>query len=249
MPLVAGSAYNTAGQVTTLVRSLVNDVAANWATDSVLLPYLNSSYRTIQRKIANAGGAGFVTDNILLVVKAVPANQQDPGTEVVLSDATPPPNQLPSNLLVPLKLWERPNLSAQDFVEMVDLTNHGGLPSRPQGMNLSVWEWRTDGIYFIGATQDIQIRLRYQAAYPDLAGPTDVILIRGAQECLAHSTAALVGFARGSPMAANMEELFKDSVEDVILENVRQNQTSGTRRRAFGARTGIRRGGRPWDSP
>jgi len=59
-------------------------------------------YRTVQRKIANAGGGGLITDNVEMVIFAVPANQRDPGTQVVLNDASVPPNQLPSNLLVPL---------------------------------------------------------------------------------------------------------------------------------------------------
>jgi hypothetical protein len=250
MPLVGSTAYGTAGSITSLVRSLLNDSPGNWATDTVLLPYLNSAYRTCQRKIANAGGGGFVEDNIQVVVSAVPAAQQDPGTQVVLNDASAPPNQLPANLLIPLKLRERPNGSAQDFDDMVNLTNKGGLPSRIQGPTLDVWEWRTDGIYFIGATQDTQIDMRYQSAFPDLSGPTDVVLIRGAQEALAYGTAGLAGLARGSPLAEQMENLFTDVLEDLVLENVRANQVSGVRRRAYGSRSGARRG-RMWplDSP
>lgn len=246
MPLIGSSAYNTAGSVTSLVRSLLNDVAGNWATDSVLLPYLNSSYRVLQRKIANAGGDEFITDDVLLVVAAVPSNQQDPGNQAVINDATPPPNQLPSNLLVPLRMWERPNGSAQGFVDMRDLTNAGGLPSLLQGTTLGVWEWRTDGLYFIGATQDTQIRLRYQSAFADLTGANDYILIRGAQEALAHATAALAGMARGSPLAEQMEQLFTDSSEDLILQNVRANQRQGKRRLPYGRG---RRGCRPFDVP
>jgi hypothetical protein len=214
----------------------LNDALGNVFTDSVLLPYFNSAYRTLQRKIANAGGAGFITDNVLLVVAAVPAAQQDPGTQVAITDATPPPNQLPSNLLVPLKIEERPNLSTQDFQEMVDLTEHGGLPSRQQGATLDQWEWRTDGLYFVGATQGTQIRLRYQAAFPDLTGPTDTILIRNAQEALAYITAGLAGMARGSPLAEQMENLATDYIEDVIVYNVRRQQNTGTRRRAYSSR-------------
>jgi len=51
---------------------------------------------------------------------------------------------LPTDLLVPVKLWERANGSTDDFAEMVDLTRHGGLPSRGQDIVLSVWEWRAD---------------------------------------------------------------------------------------------------------
>jgi hypothetical protein len=249
MPILGSTAYNVVSSVTSLVRSLLNDAVGNVYSDTVLLPYLNSAYRTLQRKVANAGGSGFITDDILLVLAAVPANQQDPGTQAMISDATPPPNQLPQNLLVPLKMWERPNLTNQDFVEMTDLTNKGGLPSRLQGTTLGIWEWRTDGLYFIGATQDTQLRLRYQAAFADLVGPNDFILVRGAQECLAYMAAGLAGMARGSPLAEQMEGLGSDAQEDVILENVRANQVSPVRRRAYSSRSGTRHGRRNFDVP
>jgi len=175
-----------------------------------------------------------------MVIFAVPANQRDPGTQVVLNDASVPPNQLPSNLLVPLKLWERPNGSNQDFVEMTDLTTHGGLPSRIQGSALECWEWRTDGVYFIGATQDNQIRMRYNSAYPDLTGPNDVVLIRGAQEAIAYPTAGLAGLARGAPLAEQMEQLGMDYIEDLVVQSVRRQQNVGTRRKPFRSR------GRSW---
>jgi len=73
MPVVGSSAYNTAGQITSLVRSLLNDAQGNLFTDTVLLPYLNSAYRKLQRAIGNAGGGGFIQDDVLLVVSAVSA--------------------------------------------------------------------------------------------------------------------------------------------------------------------------------
>src|ERR1700738_4873933 len=158
MPVVGSSAYNTAGQITSLVRALLNDSQGNLFTDAVLLPYANSAYRKTQRALGNAGAGGFIQDDVLLVVSAVA--QIDTSLQVSITDATAPPNQLPTDLLVPVKIWERPNGSTQDFVEMVDLSQHGGLPSRGQGLTLSVWEWRADGVYFLGATQDTQIPLR-----------------------------------------------------------------------------------------
>src|SRR5712664_3135826 len=149
MPVVGSSAYNTAGQITSLVRSLLNDSQGNLFTDTVLLPYANSAYRKTQRALGNAGGGGFIQDDVLLVVPAIA--QIDTSLQVAITDATAPPNQLPTDLLVPVKIWERPNGSTQDFVEMVDLSQHGGLPSRGQGLTLSVWEWRADGVYFLGA--------------------------------------------------------------------------------------------------
>ena len=156
MPVVGTTAYNSAGQITALVRSLLND-------------------------------------------------------------ATAPPNQLPPDLLVPSKLWERANGSSDDFIEMTDLTGHDGLPSEPQSQMLRYWEWRADGLYFLGATQDTQIRLRYQKSYPDLTDATSPVLVRQAQEAIAYFGAAMAGAARGAPMAARWDAAGADALEDLIV--------------------------------
>jgi hypothetical protein len=236
MPVVGSSGYNTAGQITSLVRSLLNDAQGNLFTDTLLLPYLNSSYRKVQRAIGNAGGGGFIQDDALLVVTAVA--QQDPSLQVSITDATAPPNQLPTDLLVPVKLWERANGSSDDFVEMVDLTQHGGLPSRDQDVTLSVWEWRADGLWFVGATQDTQIRLRYLKAYPDFTDATSPVLVRNAQEGLAYATAALAGWSRGSPLAEKWDDAASDAIEDLVVAAVRREQQSQRRRRPYSSRTG-----------
>jgi len=236
MPVVGSSAYNTAGQITSLVRSLLNDSQGNLFTDAVLLPYVNSAYRKLQRALGNAGGGGFLTENVTLIVPAV--TTPDASLQVSITDATAPPNQLPTDLLLPSKIWERPNGSTQDFLEMVDLSQHGGLPSRVQDVTLSVWEWRADGIYFLGATQDTQIRLRYVKAYPDFTDATSPVLVRNAQEAIAYAAAALAAWSRGSPLAEKWDDAASDAIEDLISEAVRREQQSARRRRPFSARSG-----------
>jgi hypothetical protein len=235
MPVVGTTAYNTAGQITALVRSLLNDAAGNLFTDSVLLPYANAAYRKVQRALANVGSSSFLIDDVLLVVTAVA--QADASVQVSITDATAPPNQLPTDLLVPEKLWERPNLSSDDFVEMTDLTAHGGLPSEPQTVMLRYWEWRADGLYFVGATQDRQIRLRYQRAYPDLDDASSPILIRHAQEAIAYMTAAMAGVARGAPQAVRWDAAGADALEDLIVRVTQREQQTGRRRRPYSARS------------
>ncbi len=236
MPVVGSSAYNTAGQITSLIRSLLNDSQGNLFTDSVLMPYANAAYRSVQRALGNAGAGGFLTDNLLIIVPALAA--VDPSVQVSITDATPPPNQLPTDLLAPAKIWERPSGSSQEFIEMVDLTRHGGLPSRPQGVTLSVWEWRGDGIYFLGATRDTQIRVRYLKAFPDLADATSPVLVRNAQEAIAYSAAAMAAWARGSPLAEKWDDAAVDATEDLVRAAVRREQHSARRRRPFSWRSG-----------
>src|SRR5260370_13331665 len=114
---------------------------------------------------------------------------------------------------VPSKIGARRHASTDDFLEMVDLTRHGGLPSRAQDVTLSVWEWRADGLYFLGATQDTQIRVRYLKAYSDFTDATSPVLVRNAQEAIAYATAALAGWARGSPLAEKWDDAAADAIE------------------------------------
>lgn len=237
MPVVGTTAYNSAGQITALVRSLLNDAAGNLFTDAVLLPYVNSAYRKAQRALANVQSGSFLNDDVLLVVPAVSA--VDASLQVSITDATAPPNQLPVDLLVPLKLWERINLSSDDFVEMTDLTNHDGLPSEPQVERLRFWEWRADGLYFLGATQDTQIRLRYEKSYPDLSDATSPVLIRNAQEALAYAAAAMAGAARGAPQAERWDVAAADALDDLIVRATQREQQTARRRRPFSSRAGF----------
>jgi len=46
----------------------------------------NSAYRKLQRALGNAGGGGFIQDDALLVVTAVP--QADTSLQVSITDAT-----------------------------------------------------------------------------------------------------------------------------------------------------------------
>jgi hypothetical protein len=225
------TAYNTAGQVTALVRSLLNDAAGNLFTDGALLPYLNSAYRKVQRALENVQSGSQLSDDALLLVPAISA--VDPAARVAITDATASPNQLPADLLVPLRLWERPSGSGSDFTEMVDFSNQGGLPSESQTSTLRYWEWRADGIYLLGATQDTQVRLRYRKAFPDLVDAASPVLIRNAQEVLAFFTAALASAARGAPQAIRWDGAGADALEDLVVRATQREQYSGRRRRPY----------------
>src|SRR5256885_28506 len=136
MPVVGSSAYNSAGQITALVRSLLNDAQGNLFTDAVLLPYANSAYRKVQRALGNAGAGGFLQDDVLLVVPAV--SQGDTSLQV----------------------------------------------------------------------------------------------------SIAYATAALAGWARGSPLAEKWDAAAVDAIEDLVSAAIRREQQSARRRRPFSARSG-----------
>jgi hypothetical protein len=246
MPDLGTSAYAVLETIFTLARSLVNDAAGNWATDAVLLPYANAAYRTVNSELGNVQAASYIKDNVLMVLPAVAAI--DPTVQVLLNDAgfnngttnftkySSVVLQLPPDLLVPLKLWERTPGSTEDFVEMEDVTDGGGLPSELQDQRLRYWEWRQDGIYMLGAIQDEQIRMRYEAAFLDMTDGTSPLLIRNGQNAVAFKTAELAGTARGAPGAALAKALYADEIELLKNRATQREQAVGRRRRPFSSR-------------
>lgn len=207
-------------------------------TDPVLVPFINSAYRKAMRALAMTGTTTFREDNVFFNVPAVAS--PDPTVQVFITDATAPPNQLPPDLIVPLKIWERPANSGtnSDFFLMTDKTNDGGLFPREQVETLLEWEWRKDGIYFVGATQDTQIRLRYQAVFEPVSDGTSTLLIRNCQEMIANYVCGQVCNAKGSPLAAGYVAQFDDSLEDMVAAATRQQQDRGRRRLPFSSRNG-----------
>jgi hypothetical protein len=94
-------------------------------------------------------------------------------------------------------------------------------------------------LYFLGATQGTQIRLRYQKSYPDLTDSTSPVLIRQAQEALAYTAAAMAGAARGAPQAERWDAAATDAIEDLVIRATQREQQTGRRRRPFSSRAGI----------
>jgi hypothetical protein len=205
-----------------------------------LMPYLNSCYRTIRRKLTVIGDETFVYDNIVITV--APIALADPSVQVTVNDATPPPNNLPFNLIEPDKLWERLTGSTDQFVEMVDMTGHGGLPSRPQDTTrLSLWEWRTDALVFLGCLSSVDVRMRYKAGLPDLIGGGDTILTRDVLDTLALLTAAEAAGSKGSPLGERYLTEGTDALEDMVQMVVHRDQVTGRRRRSYSHRKGLNR--------
>ena len=248
MAVLPTTAYPTLSSVFALVRPLVNDAIGSWATDGVLLPYANSAYRTVNSELGNVQATSYIKDNVLMVLPAVAA--QDASVQAVLNNAgfnngtadftsyKSVVLQLPVDLLVPLKVEERQFGSSEEWLEMTDTTDSGGLPSELQGPRLRYWEWRTDGMYFLGATQDEQIRLRYEAAFLDMADGTSPLLIRDGTNAVAFKTALLVNAARGGALIPVIKPLYDEAIELLKNRVAQREQHVSRRRRPYSSRHG-----------
>jgi hypothetical protein len=239
MPIVGSSSYSTAELVLNLARSIINDTRDSLAGEILAdaLPYtfvyLNSAYRYLQDELSANGVRTLEKETILKGI--TPVATPDPGTQVFIYDqgfnngttnfASP---ALPSDMRMPLRLWERTSGTLSNFIPMESCDD--GLPSTTQGGTLRFWEWRTDGIYMVGAMQTIDIRLRYAAYLADLTDGTSTLQLRGAENALAYLTAAEFAAARGSPLADDFRTQAGEFITQIVDYTIRQKQRGRHRR-------------------
>jgi hypothetical protein len=234
MPVIASSAYGQASDALGLARSLMNDAGGVVFSDAVLLPFLNSAYRALQRELAE-NGVTVLMGQMDLDLPLDSASGVAPNPPIV-SDVSSP--QLPVDLLAPHALWEMATGSSDVFVPMEKIT--GGLPNLQPSPRLRIWEWRADAINLIGATQPITVRLRYEKALPVFVLGSDPIQIRSAADPLAYATAAMAARSRGARALAGDMQLAAQQATDKLIERyVRPEQAKARRRRPYGYRRQI----------
>lgn len=254
MPVAPQSGFPVVEDVTTLWRAIVNDTftgvggkQGRICSDDApfTLPYLNSAFRTLQRKLRLQGVTFPIKDNVILN-NLTPVVQQNVAVQVFVGyngyfdgttmHATP---KLPSDLLQPYVVQEQVVGSGFAFIPMIQPDE--GIPSMLQGPYFGYWEWRNYAIYMPGSISVENIRLRYQSGQPPLDIPpadfsSTAINIMDCQEALANMMAAMYGRARGAnpQVLASIDKAAEDAIDDMAEEYVRRSQTVAYRRPAYG---------------
>ena len=224
MPVLSTTAYDQTETALNLTRALINDAAGSVFNDTTLMPLLNSTYRALQRELAEAGVSVLVSQ----VDLDLPLT--DGLTTTELTDTSMP--QLPTDLMVPHQLWEQQSGSSDLFVPMEKIVS--GLPNLQPGSFLRMWEWREDTIQLLGATSELTVRLRYEKVLPQLVLGTDPIMIRASNDALAYATAAVAARARGArALAADMQSTAMEATEKLIERYIRPEQFKARRRKPY----------------
>ena len=230
MPVITTTAYSPAEDALNLARSIVNDASGQVFTDAVLMPFLNSAYRTLQRELAENG----VT--VLEAQLDLDLPLTDGLTPTEISDTSSP--QLPSDCLAPHTLAEMATGTTDLFISMEKIT--AGLPNFQPGGYLRMWEWLEDKVNLIGATQAITVRLRYEKVLPVLCAGTDPVQIRSSIDPLGYGTAAMAARSRGQrALAVDLMSAAADATTKLIERYVRPEQYKTRRRRPYGLKRGI----------
>lgn len=210
-----------AGTVITEIKGLLNDPSGSIYPDTALIPLLNKSYRELQVKLAALGIS--VTKEVI-------------GTTFLLAGVRSlvDGGGLPTDLIYPIELGERASGSTtEEYQHMVETEWE---PSSKPSVNLNVWTWREEALWFVGATTDRQLLIRYVKSLTPIMDITTPILINDSQTWLAQRSAAMAALLLGHN-PARAEALITDLYgfngpwEDLKATKVKRLQNIPVRRR------------------
>jgi len=263
MPVLAGSAYGTVENVLNLARTIINDsmvAGGDILTDDYAGAFslLNIAYNTIGIRLRNAGVDVFTSYSWLLNIPLVPST--DPEARVIITDtgyqiiypdpanvnnssgATP---LLPSDMIVPLKLWERQNGTTNLSPPMKQPND--GIQSRSQQSYLVQWEWGSyagsnDCLILLGALQAQDIKLKYKKKLAALAATTDPLPIRGVDNAAAYEAAKVFVTGRGGSVAIGLAAEGEDEIYQLMNEAAQRNQRKRSRRQPYSGGRSASRG-------
>lgn len=253
MPSIQQTIFPTVEDVLDLARSIVNDMFPGTGgtngrilTDTApfTLPYLNSAFRVMQRKLRNEGVTFPIVDGYL-ILGLPPVVQPDPSifcqiSQLGYNNGTQVYGalKLPSDCFNVQQVRQRQTGSNQQFATM--MTANDGLASGYQNNWLGQWEWRQYSIFFNGSLQTQDIMIRYTQGQPAINAPaadfpTTQLAIQDCNEAVAYWVAIQYGQARGAAAQAMTyaNQMFTEAISDMAEEQIRQKQNVTGRRPSY----------------
>lgn len=204
------------------------------------------------RKLRNVKAKALIRDNYILTALPVVngplgASFPDPTIQTYLTfafyfDGT---NQntnftLPSDLMMPLKLWERQNGTTDPFFPMTEARN--GLDASNQSDEFGEWEWREGRVNFHGALIPRDLRMKYLAFLPAFfpTNPTPAnyfsttqIPIFDCEEVVAYLTLRNLSIGLNPIVLPTLKTLADEAIYDLRNEEVRRMQATDYSRREY----------------
>ena len=253
MPALGSSAYATCERVLNRIRMILNDsevAGGDVLTDTAPFTFevLNGAFERVQIDLAVYGVETYAKEWWLIGVPAV--TTLDPEARVIIDDTgtriiypsgvgnvfslTP---QLPVDLVVPLVLWERQSGTA-NYTGPPMKQKNDGLLNMTQQTFLVDWQWMDDGLYFRGALQVQDIKVRGEKQLPALVAVTDPVPIRGVINAAAYRGAEIFCESRGGAVSPQFAKNAEDEIFRLQQVSVRRRQRKQVRRQPYSGRGG-----------
>jgi hypothetical protein len=270
LPTNTSQNYPTLDSILNLVRAIANDsFAGNTGTpgegqvltdlyqattsfNAQLLYCFNSAIREMYRKLRNVKAKALIRDNYILedlpvINGPLGPSMPDPTVQTYLTfayyfDGT---NQntsftLPSDLMMPLKMWERQSNTTDVLSPMIEAKN--GLEASNQLDELRNWEWREGQINFRGALTQRDIRLKYLAFLPSFFPTNPVpnnyftttqIPVFDCEEAVAFLTLLNLSHGINPAVVPILKRRVDEAIYDLRNEEVRRMQATNYERQAW----------------
>lgn len=251
---VPTSAYNICEDVLSRLRTIVLDSeipGGDVITDTNFISFqlLNAGFERVQLELARVGVETMTTSAWLIGLPVMPIVDpegrmivDDTGTSIVYPNGignvfslTP---QLPVDMILPFKLWERQNNTSNFLIPMQQPNT--GLFDMSQQTTLVDWEWQTDGLRFRGSLQSEDVKIKYEKHLPLLVAPTDPVPIRGVVNAAAYQAARIFIASRGGAILPEFKAQADYEISLLQQISARRRQRKQVRRQPYSGR-GTRR--------
>jgi len=205
-----------ATEVMDRARAVLNDVAKDLYTDTVLLPYL---------QIANDDLSDELVDNGATVPKEI-------SVDLILPIGQKSP-VLPNDFIVPIEVFEKNSGETDDYYRFMKQKDF--LPNGLPATELAAWSWRENTINTNGSTQNKSLRVRYYRLIAQVVGVNSNVELTHALNYLAYHTAALAAehIGQNRVKAIDLEAQAMVKLAKLLKKEVKQNQARVFRRRPF----------------
>ena len=181
---------------------------------------IDTAYETAILKLVAAGQNNIRLEAVLL---GVPANT------TVLTTATTP--AIPS-MIAPIRLWERTN-GGSAWVPMQKVMDHLPVNAVP-GMSLVWWEWRDNGIRFVGSTLPTDVKIHFGVRASTFTLPRDTFAVPDLVNPVSFSAASTI-------LGGNAYYDSRAADEFRLIEAIDSHVDNATPVRMKRRRAGIRR--------
>lgn len=134
---------------------------------------------------------------------------------------------LPSNFAIPIRLWEK---QEGKWKEMTTVGDHLPVNAVPKE-SLLWWSWEGGKIRFIGATQNIDVRIHYRGTIPEVTIPLDTLSVNGLDEIIIAKASAVGSVIGKLEQAQYWEATASELLDRFIQTGLKPLQSTGFRRK------------------
>lgn len=209
----------TSGDVMDLAAVLMNDAPKSLYNYTVQLPFLKMVNQELEH---------------FLDLNECPLNLISEYESTVLVGETS--LSLPESFFIPISLMERPSGSVldADYIPMYERTNINDLKRGPTSILID-WDYRHNCINFIGSTANRTVRLCYWRILTITSDEGSIQPVRGAQNFLAHRTAAKLAqyIAKDEARATDLNNDAGNALDLILSIFIKNNQNLRVRRKPF----------------